>query len=100
MEITHDPSEYIKGLQQLLISDKKRIGFLFGAGSSMAKKDENSLIKDIVIDFPVGFLINLFQINIEDDPNVYKGYLINKEQFLQLLDSVPELSKFDFSNFL
>ena len=43
MEITHDPSEYIKGLQQLLISDKKRIGFLFGAGSSMAKKDENSL---------------------------------------------------------
>ena len=37
MEITHDPSEYIKGLQQLLISDKKRIGFLFGAGSSMAK---------------------------------------------------------------
>jgi len=43
MSITHDPSEYIKGLQQLLISDKKRIGFLFGAGSSMAKKDANSL---------------------------------------------------------
>ena len=43
MEITHDPSEYIKGLQQLLISDKKRIGFLIGAGSSMAKKDDNSL---------------------------------------------------------
>lgn len=43
MKITHDPSEYIKGLQQLLISDKKRIGFLFGAGSSMAKKDDDSL---------------------------------------------------------
>ncbi len=42
--MTHDPSEYIKGLQQLLISDKKRIGFLFGAGSSMAKIDSNSLI--------------------------------------------------------
>lgn len=41
--MTHDPSEYIKGLQQLLISDKKRIGFLFGAGSSMAKKDDDSL---------------------------------------------------------
>ena len=40
---THDPSEYIRGLQQLLISDKKRIGFLFGAGTSMAKKNENSL---------------------------------------------------------
>lgn len=34
----HDPSEYIRGLQQLLISDKKRIGFLFGAGTSMAEK--------------------------------------------------------------
>ncbi len=43
MEITHDPSEYIKGIQQLLISDKKRIGFLFGAGSSMAKKNNDSL---------------------------------------------------------
>ncbi|PHR54450.1 MAG: hypothetical protein COA44_13115 [Arcobacter sp.] len=43
MLITHDPSEYIKGLQQLLISDKKRISFLFGAGSSMAKKNTDSL---------------------------------------------------------
>lgn len=33
-----DPSEYIKGIQQLLISDKKRIAFLFGAGTSLAKK--------------------------------------------------------------
>lgn len=42
--ITHDPSEYIRGIQQILISDKKRIGFLFGAGSSLAKKKEkNSL---------------------------------------------------------
>lgn len=40
---THDPSEYIRGIQQILISDKKRIGFLFGAGSSLAIKNENSL---------------------------------------------------------
>lgn len=39
----HDPSRYVKGLQQILISDKKRIGFLFGAGTSLAKKDEKSL---------------------------------------------------------
>ncbi|MCK9372105.1 MAG: SIR2 family protein [Sulfuricurvum sp.] len=44
MSMVHDPSEYIRGLQQLLISDKKRIGFLFGAGTSMAEKDEHSLI--------------------------------------------------------
>lgn len=41
--ITHDPSEYIRGIQQILISDKKRIGFLFGAGSSLSKKSEKSL---------------------------------------------------------
>jgi SIR2-like domain len=37
----HDPSEYIRGIKQILISDKKRIGFLFGAGSSLAKKKES-----------------------------------------------------------
>lgn len=43
MTVTHDPSEYIRGLQQILISDKKRIGFLFGAGTSMARKNQHSL---------------------------------------------------------
>lgn len=36
MEITHDPREHIRMLQQILASDTKRIGFLFGAGTSMA----------------------------------------------------------------
>lgn len=39
-----DPSEYIKGIQQLLISDKKKIGFLCGAGTSLAKKNNNSKV--------------------------------------------------------
>lgn len=43
INVKHDPSEYIRGIQQILISDKKRIGFLFGAGSSLAKKNSNSL---------------------------------------------------------
>lgn len=33
---THDPREHIRGFHQILISDKKRIGFLFGAGTSYA----------------------------------------------------------------
>lgn len=33
-----DPREYIRGLQQILISDTKKIGFLFGAGTSFAVK--------------------------------------------------------------
>lgn len=41
--LTHDPSEYMRGLQQLLVSDKKRIAFLFGAGTSLAKKNTKSI---------------------------------------------------------
>lgn len=36
MEKSHDPREFIRGVQQILINNTKRIGFLFGAGSSMA----------------------------------------------------------------
>lgn len=32
----HDPREQVRGLHQILTSDKKRIGFLFGAGTSLA----------------------------------------------------------------
>ena len=42
--MTHDPSEKIRGLQQLLVSDKKKIAFLFGAGTSLAKKNNDSII--------------------------------------------------------
>ena len=44
IEFSHDPSEYIRGLQQLLVSDKKKIAFLFGAGTSLAQKNEKSII--------------------------------------------------------
>ncbi|WP_339810354.1 SIR2 family protein [uncultured Imperialibacter sp.] len=36
MEKSHDPREFIRGIQQILINNTIRIGFLFGAGSSMA----------------------------------------------------------------
>lgn len=38
----HDPSEYIRQIQQLLVSDKKKIAFLFGAGTSTAPKNSYS----------------------------------------------------------
>ncbi len=38
-----DPKEYIQALQQLLVSDKKRIAFMFGAGTSvLAEKDKDT----------------------------------------------------------
>lgn len=36
MEKSHDPREFIRGIQQILINNTIRIGFLFGAGTSMA----------------------------------------------------------------
>jgi hypothetical protein len=36
--MSYDPKEYINQLQQLLGGDKKKIGFLFGTGTSMARK--------------------------------------------------------------
>jgi hypothetical protein len=37
-KIYYNPQEYIRQLQSLLISDKKKIGFLFGASTSLALK--------------------------------------------------------------
>jgi hypothetical protein len=37
-----DPSEIVRGIQQLLVSDKKKIAFLFGAGTSLARRDKKS----------------------------------------------------------
>jgi len=53
-ELTHDPSEHIRGLQQLLISDKKKIAFLFGAGTSLAKKNKDSVFVPAIEDLTQG----------------------------------------------
>lgn len=42
---SHDPREYIRMLKQILISDTKKIGFLSGAGTSVAiNKDDKRFI--------------------------------------------------------
>ena len=43
IDIKHfDPSETVRGIQQLLVSDKKKIAFLFGAGTSMARRHDSA----------------------------------------------------------
>jgi len=42
MEVNHDPREFVRQLQQILISGNKRIGFFLGAGSSMIKERPSS----------------------------------------------------------
>ena len=48
MERSHDPREFIRGIQQILINDTIRIGFLFGAGSSMAAPLTDKVGKEIL----------------------------------------------------
>lgn len=60
--MTHDPSEYIRGLQQLLISDKKKIAFLFGAGTSLSKKNSDSLVVPAIGEMTHKIEIELFKI--------------------------------------
>jgi hypothetical protein len=37
----YDPTETVRGIQQVLVSDKKKIAFFFGAGTSMAKRTDD-----------------------------------------------------------
>jgi hypothetical protein len=63
--MNHDPSEYIRGLQQLLISDKKKVAFLFGAGTSLAKKNIHSIVVPA---------INIMTQDIEKELSKNKSY--------------------------
>jgi hypothetical protein len=64
-----DPSEIVRGIQQLLVSDKKKIAFLFGAGTSLAKKE---------IDSPyipaIGKMTELVLAYLKEDNNNGKQY--------------------------
>lgn len=76
---THDPKEFARGLQQILISDTKRIGFLFGAGTSNAvKKDSSDKSRVPVIIEMTKSIVN----DISSDNDKYKAALSEiKEEF-------------------
>jgi ribosomal protein S17 len=114
-ETPHGPSEYIRGIQQLLISDKKRIGFLFWAGSSLSKKSEKSLtvpaISKMTIDIvkKVGEMNKNYKTAFEEikeelgDANFnVETILSNLEQKAMLIGkgSLNNLRKEDFANII
>ena len=116
-DINHDPTEYIRGIQQILISDKKRIGFLFGAGSSLAKKTGNSnpltvpaiakMTNDIVA--TVGKLEPKYEIALDEIKLELGGRNFNIETILSNLEQkssfigggiLNSLKKEDFDNLI
>lgn len=92
MENYHDPVEYIRGIQQILISDKKRIGFLFGAGSSLAKKSDKTLtvpaITKMTTDIvkTVGALNNVYKTALQEISNELGKENFNIETILSNLE--------------
>lgn len=116
LENTHDPSEYIRGLQQLLISDKKKIAFLFGAGTSLAKKSDESIIVPAIGKMTADIETELNKTEkyktaikeisdeIEAQNNNYniETLLSNIEQKIEIIENgtLNKLGKEDFCNLL
>ena len=113
--ISHDPSEYIRGIQQVLISDKKRIGFLFGAGSSLAKKSSKTLtvpaitkmtteIIDIVskVQEKYGVALNEIKAELGEKNFNIETILSNLEQKATFIGKgeLNTLKKIDFENLI
>jgi hypothetical protein len=111
-DIKHDPAEYIRGIQQILVSDKKRIGFLFGAGSSLAqKKGKASLtvpaigkmtteIVDEISAKKVEYKKALEEIKIElDGAYNIETILSNLEQKAKLLSGTNKLNELSEAEF-
>jgi len=73
-----DPYEIVKGIQQLLVSDKKKIAFLFGAGTSLAKKQDDSPSIPAI-----GKMTKIVLECLKDDPN-------NGEKYKAALDEIDE----------
>jgi len=110
----HDPSEYIRQLQQLLISDKKKVAFLFGAGTSLAKKSNTSKIvpaiatlthdTEHVLSANKKYETAFKEIKLEigEDKYTIESLLSNVEQKKQIIGSgeLNGLSKTDFDGLI
>ena len=110
--IYHDPSEYIRNLQQLLVSDKKRIGFLFGAGTSLVKNPKTdkayvpaigqmteAIINDIDDDRYKN-AINEIKDEIENDKKPFTiETLLSKLELKQQVVGNGKINELDKSNF-
>src|ERR1035437_2721898 len=102
-EIIHDPSEYIRGIYSILINNKKRIGFLFGAGTSFAKKDnEKSLSVPAIKELTTIIETKLLTIKGDEEKIIYKeiieslnedlkGSEYNIESILSILEQKHEI---------
>ena len=76
--VCHNPVDYIRNLQQLLASDKKIIGFLFGAGTSLVKNPKTD--KPYVP--AIAKMTQLIVEGIKNTPEYYKAIEELRVEFL------------------
>lgn len=118
IEQSFDPTEYIKGIQQLLVSDKKKIAFLFGAGTSLAKKEKNFpsvpgvgqltdlVVENLITDREKGVLYKVAIEEIKEELNEQtnsfniESLLSNIEDKIRIIGggTLNQLSKCDFQS--
>ncbi len=60
------------------------------------QKDGDKYIDSFEINLPIEKLVNILNVDLEDDPEIYNVYEIDENQYLQLKELVPELSKINF----
>ncbi|WP_431243916.1 DUF7683 domain-containing protein [Flavobacterium sp. P21] len=60
------------------------------------QKEGDKFIDSVEINLSSEKLIEILNVDIEDDPEIYLVYEINNEQFLKLLELAPELSNINF----
>jgi len=94
METTFEPQEYIRGIQNILVSDKKRIAFLFGAGTSYGYvpliSEMTKKIVEISSNEKEEYKIILENIKLRIDAN--KKLYYNIEIILSQIEQIIEFS--------
>lgn len=62
------------------------------------QKNGDKLLANFQINISLNKLIEIFEIDSNDDPEMFKEYNIDYHIYLQLKELVPELLKFDFND--
>lgn len=63
------------------------------------EKIGSALIKSFQVNIELNQLIKILDIDLEEDPFVYKVYNISEDEFIQFTLYIPTLSQYDFEEF-
>ena len=65
---------------------------------SVYDKVKENLIEEFELKVPLDILKEIFKVDDDDDPNMYKVYHITETNLPSLVKLIPELGKFNFNN--